>query len=88
MLIKHTSCVAGAGKIFAKLMELHIRLAQCGLVHCDFNEFNVMISDNEEITLIDFPQVCVHIWRSTRDQSIAPEPVGSKRKGGERNTTP
>ena len=38
-------------------MELHIRLAQCGLVHCDFNEFNVMINDEEELTMIDFPQM-------------------------------
>jgi RIO kinase 2 len=45
------------GKVFAQLMELHIRLAQCGLVHCDFNEFNVMINDKEELTVIDFPQM-------------------------------
>jgi RIO kinase 2 len=38
-------------------MEMHIRLAQCGLVHCDFNEFNVMIDDNEILTVIDFPQM-------------------------------
>ncbi|EKX54439.1 hypothetical protein GUITHDRAFT_63472, partial [Guillardia theta CCMP2712] len=52
--IKH---LRNPGKVFAKLMELHIRLAQCGLVHCDFNEFNVMISDGEDITVIDFPQM-------------------------------
>ena len=46
-----------AGKVFARLMEMHIRLAQCGLVHCDFNEFNVMIDEDEELTLIDFPQM-------------------------------
>jgi RIO kinase 2 len=39
------------GKVFAKLMELHIRLARCGLVHCDFNEFNVMINEQEELTV-------------------------------------
>ena len=49
--------LAKPGKVFAQLMELHIRLAQCGLVHCDFNEFNVMINDNEELTMIDFPQM-------------------------------
>lgn len=38
-------------------MNLIIRLAQHGLIHCDFNEFNLMIDDEENITLIDFPQM-------------------------------
>jgi len=45
------------GKVYADLMNLLIRLAQYGLIHCDFNEFNLLINDNEEITLIDFPQM-------------------------------
>ncbi|KAL6501296.1 hypothetical protein OROHE_024943 [Orobanche hederae] len=28
-----------------------------GLIHCDFNEFNIMIDDDEKITMIDFPQM-------------------------------
>jgi RIO kinase 2 len=32
-------------------------LAEYGLVHGDFNEFNLLISDEEEITIIDFPQM-------------------------------
>lgn len=43
--------------VFAHLMELLTRLALLGLVHCDFNEFNVLINDQEELTLIDFPQM-------------------------------
>ena len=38
-------------------MQLLIRLAEHGLVHGDFNEFNLMIDDNEVITMIDFPQM-------------------------------
>ena len=38
-------------------MAIMARLAQCGLVHCDFNEFNLLISDHEAVTLIDFPQM-------------------------------
>ena len=39
-------------------MDLVVRLAKIGLVHCDFNEFNLMISDDgEELTMIDFPQM-------------------------------
>ena len=29
--------------VYAKLMELMARLAELGLVHCDFNEFNVLV---------------------------------------------
>ena len=28
-----------------------------GLVHCDFNEFNLLVDDEEKVTLIDFPQM-------------------------------
>eukprot|EP00923_Selenidium_pygospionis_P046378 GHVN01079963.1.p3 GENE.GHVN01079963.1~~GHVN01079963.1.p3 ORF type:complete len:321 (-),score=93.12 GHVN01079963.1:1832-2794(-) len=38
-------------------MRLIVRLARGGLIHCDLNEFNLIIDDDEKITLIDFPQV-------------------------------
>lgn len=38
-------------------MSIVVRLAECGLVHCDFNEFNIMINDTGMITMIDFPQM-------------------------------
>lgn len=38
-------------------MDLIIKLAEYGLVHGDFNEFNLMIDDEEEVTMIDFPQM-------------------------------
>ena len=38
-------------------MALLIRLAEHGLVHGDFNEFNLMIDDDEKVTMIDFPQM-------------------------------
>ena len=40
-------------------MQLIVRLAQMGLIHGDFNEFNLMIDDKERITVIDLPQVCL-----------------------------
>lgn len=43
--------------VYQKLIELYIELASYGLVHCDFNEFNLLIDDEENITLIDFPQM-------------------------------
>ncbi|CAK4076070.1 unnamed protein product [Aphanomyces euteiches] len=38
-------------------MNIVVRLAECGLVHCDFNEFNIMIDETNKITMIDFPQM-------------------------------
>ena len=37
------------------MIELIIQFAEHGLVHGDFNEFNLMINDDEEVTVIDFP---------------------------------
>ena len=42
-------------KVYEALLDQLIRLAEYGLVHGDFNEFNLLISDEEEITIIDFP---------------------------------
>lgn len=42
-------------KVYNKCMELMIQLAEHGLVHGDFNEFNLMIDDDCKLTLIDFP---------------------------------
>lgn len=45
------------GKLYQEIMELIVRLADHGLVHCDYNEFNLLIDDNAHVTLIDFPQM-------------------------------
>lgn len=44
-------------KVYSDLMNLIVKLASYGLIHGDFNEFNILINDEEEITLIDFPQM-------------------------------
>ncbi|KAI5084751.1 hypothetical protein GOP47_0000920 [Adiantum capillus-veneris] len=43
--------------VFETIIGLIVRLASHGLIHCDFNEFNIMVDDNEAITMIDFPQM-------------------------------
>ncbi|EDO08495.1 RIO kinase family protein [Babesia bovis T2Bo] len=44
--------------VLNKLMRLIVRLARVGIIHGDFNGFNLMISeDGEHVTVIDFPQV-------------------------------
>ncbi|XP_057758085.1 serine/threonine-protein kinase rio2 [Arachis stenosperma] len=43
--------------VFETILGIVVRLAEHGLIHCDFNEFNIMIDDDEKITMIDFPQM-------------------------------
>ncbi|CAK9299603.1 unnamed protein product [Gordionus sp. m RMFG-2023] len=45
--------------LFERLMNLLMKLAACGLIHCDFNEFNLLFnpSDLSDIVMIDFPQI-------------------------------
>ncbi|KAL0910606.1 hypothetical protein M5K25_021605 [Dendrobium thyrsiflorum] len=44
-------------EVFERIIGLVVRLAEHGLIHCDFNEFNIMIDDEEKVTMIDFPQM-------------------------------
>uniref|UniRef100_A0A060T3P2 Serine/threonine-protein kinase RIO2 n=1 Tax=Blastobotrys adeninivorans TaxID=409370 RepID=A0A060T3P2_BLAAD len=49
------------GRLYSTLMEFIVKLANHGLIHCDFNEFNIMIREefedpDQEIVVIDFPQ--------------------------------
>ena len=57
--------VPDPGKLYSELMDMIVRLAQRGLIHGDFNEFNILIKESEDrktgkVTLkpvlIDFPQ--------------------------------
>ncbi|XP_076853686.1 serine/threonine-protein kinase RIO2 [Brachyhypopomus gauderio] len=43
--------------IYSEVMELIVKLANHGLIHGDFNEFNLMLDDSDHITMIDFPQM-------------------------------
>lgn len=45
-------------KVFKNSLELIVRFAEHGLIHGDFNEFNLMIGEDSTLTVIDFPQ-CV-----------------------------
>ncbi|KAK9455462.1 RIO1 family-domain-containing protein [Dipodascopsis uninucleata] len=51
--------------LFSSLMSFIVRLANHGLIHCDFNEFNILIldnppSDDKSFVVIDFPQ-CISL---------------------------
>lgn len=44
--------------LYSTLMDLIVKLAQSGLIHGDFNEFNILIHRTTgEPILIDFPQM-------------------------------
>ncbi|KAK9939967.1 hypothetical protein M0R45_016646 [Rubus argutus] len=43
------------------IIGLVVRLAEHGLIHCDFNEFNVMVDHKDKVTMIDFPQMVLLI---------------------------
>lgn len=53
-------------KLYSDLMCFIVKLAKAGLIHCDFNEFNIIIRDQSnpnnksDFVVIDFPQ-CVSI---------------------------
>ncbi|KAI8814055.1 RIO1 family-domain-containing protein [Cladochytrium replicatum] len=50
--------VKNVGQLYSNLMDIIVRLAGSGLIHGDFNEFNLMIQDESaKPTLIDFPQM-------------------------------
>ncbi|KAK5692985.1 Serine/threonine-protein kinase rio2 [Elasticomyces elasticus] len=64
--LRMVESVPEPGKLYGELMELIVRFAQRGLIHGDFNEFNILIRETtDENTgkvmltpvVIDFPQV-------------------------------
>ena len=45
--------------VYHKMMDFILKLAENGLIHGDFNEFNILLNINkpDEIVVIDFPQM-------------------------------
>ncbi|NXS07009.1 RIOK2 kinase, partial [Neodrepanis coruscans] len=43
--------------VYSELMDLIVKLANHGLIHGDFNEFNLILDNEDHATLIDFPQM-------------------------------
>ncbi|XP_005184054.1 uncharacterized protein LOC101893533 [Musca domestica] len=44
-------------QVYDDLMNLIVRLGNSGVIHGDFNEFNLMLADDGKPILIDFPQM-------------------------------
>lgn len=49
--------VANVENLYDELMNLIVRFADSGVIHGDFNEFNIMLTDDEKPIIIDFPQM-------------------------------
>uniref|UniRef100_A0A8D0BMF2 Serine/threonine-protein kinase RIO2 n=1 Tax=Salvator merianae TaxID=96440 RepID=A0A8D0BMF2_SALMN len=43
--------------LYNELMEIIVKLASYGLIHGDFNEFNLLVDNEDRVTMIDFPQM-------------------------------
>uniref|UniRef100_A0A8C8AVL2 Serine/threonine-protein kinase RIO2 n=1 Tax=Otus sunia TaxID=257818 RepID=A0A8C8AVL2_9STRI len=43
--------------LYSELMDLIVKLANHGLIHGDFNEFNLILDNDDHVTVIDFPQM-------------------------------
>ncbi|KAG5498648.1 hypothetical protein JKF63_02934 [Porcisia hertigi] len=56
-LLNNITELGDATKVYRRALELMVRLAESGLVHGDFNEFNLMITDEQQVIMIDFPQM-------------------------------
>jgi len=64
--LRQIDSVPDPGKLYAELMDIIVRLARRGLIHGDFNEFNILIKEipderaegkvRLEPIVIDFPQ--------------------------------
>src|SRR5271170_1550344 len=64
----HTACInkwfrrqidhiADPASLYSTLMQLILRLASQGLIHGDYNEFNILVYPDGRPILIDFPQM-------------------------------
>ncbi|KAF7310963.1 Tudor domain-containing protein [Mycena chlorophos] len=56
--LRQISEVPSPGNLYSTLMDLIVRFAHAGLIHGDFNEFNILIRrETGEPVVIDFPQM-------------------------------
>ena len=56
-LLQNVVEVEDPANLFDQLMDLILRFAAVGVIHGDFNEFNIMIMDDGTPVVIDFPQM-------------------------------
>ncbi|KAF3901504.1 hypothetical protein ABW20_dc0106268 [Dactylellina cionopaga] len=56
--LRQVTSIADPPKLYNDLMSLILRFASQGLIHGDFNEFNILVNEEtQEPVVIDFPQM-------------------------------
>lgn len=56
--LRQIADVPSPGKLYSTLMDIIVRFARAGLIHGDYNEFNILIRrESGEPIVIDFPQM-------------------------------
>ncbi|EIW86654.1 RIO1-domain-containing protein [Coniophora puteana RWD-64-598 SS2] len=56
--LRQVSDIPSPGKLYSTLMDIIVRFASAGLIHGDYNEFNILIKrDSGDPVVIDFPQM-------------------------------
>lgn len=61
--LRQISSVPDPAKLYAEIMSLIVRLAQFGLIHGDFNEFNIMVEEQ----VIETPQSPTNITQEEQE---------------------
>ncbi|XP_060533350.1 uncharacterized protein LOC132706187 [Cylas formicarius] len=56
-LLNHVADVQDVEVLYDELMNLIVNFANSGVIHGDFNEFNIILNENEKPVVIDFPQM-------------------------------
>lgn len=56
-LLNYVMKVNDVEALYDELMNLIVRFADSGVIHGDFNEFNIILNEDEKPVIIDFPQM-------------------------------
>ncbi|KAG1669171.1 Serine/threonine-protein kinase RIO2 [Nymphon striatum] len=56
-LMCHVHELDDPAALYDELMNLILSFANHGIIHCDFNEYNLMFTDSGKVRVIDFPQM-------------------------------
>merc|ERR1719471_1435392 len=65
--LQNVSEVIDPAALYDKLMNLILKFANHGVIHGDFNEFNIMVTDAGEPIIIDFPQMVLTAHKDARE---------------------
>lgn len=66
-LLNNIQEMADPELVFDRCLDLAVRLLKSGVVHADFSQFNLMVTDDGDVTAIDFPQCMKHTNPMARD---------------------